>query len=256
MTGSVGKPRISGLTALPVVAMLTGYNTDIDRGDLVVHVQTEDKGLANPSVETLIYVGGRVVASKSSAYDDLLAEGAEQEAISRFMDRQHRKIVMAIRSGRLDDRIRRVTGAGAGRSRETPPAVAAEPPAQTPPTTEPAEAPLTTEPAEAPSIAEPARAPSTSPLALQLSSETPLVVGETVAIMIRASQGDKPVADVEIRAEMISTEQTPILIGSGVTDVDGLFRSDLAIPDIEGGTGAIIFRGRGVGSIAEIIELL
>ena len=38
--------------------MITGYNTDVRHGNRIFHVQTEDKGLGNPKIETLIYVGG------------------------------------------------------------------------------------------------------------------------------------------------------------------------------------------------------
>ena len=34
--------------------------------------QTEDKGLANPKIETLIYVGGEILDNYRSSYEDLL----------------------------------------------------------------------------------------------------------------------------------------------------------------------------------------
>ena len=53
--------------------MITGYNTDVRHGEVVYHVQTEDKGAANPFIESLVYVGGQVLASKRASYADLLA---------------------------------------------------------------------------------------------------------------------------------------------------------------------------------------
>lgn len=200
--------------------MLTGYNTDIDRGDLVVHVQTEDKGQANPCVESLIYVGGRVVASKRSSYADLLEQGAAEPAISQFMDQQHRKIVQAIQRGRLDEKIRLVVAAPPDGSGAAPPAEA------------------------------------TAELSLDLSTESPLVVGETVAVWVRASRGAEPATGVEIRVEMISSRQETMLLTTGPTNDEGLFKCDLSIPDLEAGTGAIIFGGRSHGSVAEVVELL
>lgn len=208
--------------------MLTGYNTDIDRGDLVVHVQTEDKGESNPCVESLIYVGGRVVASKRSSYAEQLTQGAEEAAISRFMDQQHRKIVLAVQSGRLDDRIRRAIAAGNAGA---------------------AQAVVRRDE----STGAPAAAGS---LSLDLSTASPLVVGGTVAVWVRASYGTEPAAAVEIQAEMVSALQEPVLLARGATDEQGLFKSDLSIPDIEAGTGAVIFSGRGQGSVAEVVELL
>ena len=43
--------------------MITGYNTDVRHDSVVFHVQTEDKGAANPLIESLVYVGGQVVAA-------------------------------------------------------------------------------------------------------------------------------------------------------------------------------------------------
>ena len=47
--------------------MITGYNTDVRHVETVVHVQTEDKGRGNPFIESVVYVAGRVVATKRSS---------------------------------------------------------------------------------------------------------------------------------------------------------------------------------------------
>ena len=52
--------------------VITGFNTDIRHGDRVFHVQTEDRGLGNPIVESLVYVGGQILLSKRSPYADLV----------------------------------------------------------------------------------------------------------------------------------------------------------------------------------------
>src|SRR3954469_6273236 len=84
--------------------MITGYNTDVRHNDVVFHVQTEDKGAANPFIESLVYVGGQVLASKRASYADLLAEGKEKEILV-LMDHQHRTIIAAIRHGKFDSRL-------------------------------------------------------------------------------------------------------------------------------------------------------
>ncbi|MEO7417206.1 MAG: hypothetical protein ABI163_09120, partial [Thermoanaerobaculia bacterium] len=82
--------------------MITGYNTDVRHGEVVYHVQTEDKGLSNPFIESLVYVGGQVLASKRASYAELLAEGKDEKDIVTLMDHQHRTMIAAIRHGRLD----------------------------------------------------------------------------------------------------------------------------------------------------------
>lgn len=83
--------------------MITGYNTDIDHAGRVFHVQTEDKGLKNPVVETLIYSGGEIVTAKRTPYDDLTAVGsvAERELQLR-MEAQHQRLIRDIRAGNFD----------------------------------------------------------------------------------------------------------------------------------------------------------
>jgi len=83
--------------------VITGFNTDIRHGDRVFHVQTEDRGLGNPIVESLVYVGGQILLSKRSPYADLVADGkADENAVRQLMDLQHRRIIEAIRRGRFD----------------------------------------------------------------------------------------------------------------------------------------------------------
>ena len=83
--------------------MITGYNTDVRHGNRIYHVQTEDKGLANPKIETLIYVGGEILDSFRGTYDDLLTEFPLQEtAIQARMDDQHKSVIREIKNGKYD----------------------------------------------------------------------------------------------------------------------------------------------------------
>jgi hypothetical protein len=85
--------------------MNTGYNTDVRHGEVVFHVQTEDKGLGNPYIESLVYVGGQVLASKRASYAELIAEGKDYKEIVALMDHQHRTMIAAIRHGKLDGKL-------------------------------------------------------------------------------------------------------------------------------------------------------
>ncbi|MGD1148986.1 MAG: hypothetical protein ABR961_13665 [Thermoanaerobaculaceae bacterium] len=82
--------------------MLTGYNTDIDFEGVTYHVQTEDRGVANPLIESLVYVKGEILATRRTEYANLLQAGADPPAIQILMERQHRTIVDAVRTGRID----------------------------------------------------------------------------------------------------------------------------------------------------------
>jgi hypothetical protein len=110
--------------------VITGFNTDIKHGDRVFHVQTEDRGLANPVVESLVYVGGQILLSKRSPYSDLVTDGkVDEKAVREVMDLQHRRIIEAIRRGRFDETpsgaVSPESGPASGASRMSPAAAAA-----------------------------------------------------------------------------------------------------------------------------------
>ncbi len=85
--------------------MLTGFNTDIKHAERVYHIQTEDRGLSNPVVESLVYVGGEILLSKKSPYaKHIHGDKIDEKAVRELMDLQHRAIIEAIRRGRFDAR--------------------------------------------------------------------------------------------------------------------------------------------------------
>ena len=83
--------------------MITGFNTDIEHDGVVYHVQTEDKGLETPLILSLVYSGGAILASKRARYEDLIASGFSDEALSERLTRQHKLICAAIHAGRIED---------------------------------------------------------------------------------------------------------------------------------------------------------
>ncbi len=82
--------------------MITGFNNDIKHRGTVFHIQTEDKGEESAWIESLIYVGGRILARKRATYKQLLEEGGSKRAIAKLMERQHRLMIQQIRDGRFD----------------------------------------------------------------------------------------------------------------------------------------------------------
>ncbi len=83
--------------------MITGYNTDVRHGNRIYHVQTEDKGFSNPKIETLIYVGGEILDSYRSSYEDLLANPPIQDGVIQGrMEEQHKAIIRDIKNGKYD----------------------------------------------------------------------------------------------------------------------------------------------------------
>lgn len=88
--------------------MITGFNTDIEYQGVTYHVQTEDKGVATPLILSLVYDRGTILASKRSPYDDLIADGFDEKALTERLQKQHKLICAAVRAGRIED-LKRMT---------------------------------------------------------------------------------------------------------------------------------------------------
>lgn len=79
--------------------MITGFNSDVKYRGLVYHVQTEDKGQVNPLIETLIYRGGEILASRRLPYAELIEGQDAESAISRLMEEQHNAMTLEVKRG-------------------------------------------------------------------------------------------------------------------------------------------------------------
>jgi len=76
--------------------MIFGYNTDVKSGEVVYHVQTEDRGEKNPVIDSVIYVKGRIVDRRRTPYNPA---ATTPERLQEMVKQQHRELVEAIRSG-------------------------------------------------------------------------------------------------------------------------------------------------------------
>ena len=82
--------------------MITGFNTDVKVRGTVYHVQTEDKGTANPLIETLIYKGGEILGSRRLPYGELVKDHSDEAAITKLMEDQHKGMILEVKRGRFD----------------------------------------------------------------------------------------------------------------------------------------------------------
>ena len=80
--------------------VITGFNTDVRYRGLVYHVQTEDKGKDNPLIETLIYKGGEILASRRLPYADIVSGPDTEKAITHLMEEQHKAMILEVKKGR------------------------------------------------------------------------------------------------------------------------------------------------------------
>ncbi|MBN2381743.1 hypothetical protein JXQ70_02585 [bacterium] len=91
--------------------MITGFNTDIKHKGVVYHVQTEDKGVKNPKVETLIYRGGIILFAKRTPYNHVLDNESIEDVVTKLMEKQHHTMINEIKSGKFDEEREKTFGA-------------------------------------------------------------------------------------------------------------------------------------------------
>lgn len=242
--------------------VITGFNTDIVHNGVTYHVQTEDKGLETPLILSLIFVRGEILASKRSPYDDLLAQGFNQEVLAERLHRQHKLICAAVHAGRIED-LKRMTQRAAAETRaaqataeeETKPAPA-EVPVQQESQAESEQVATTAAPPkpDRPGITRPLEpliadfaqaARSKEELHLDLLEEREMRAGEFVTLRIRVSRGSgetrNAVPDVPVGVKILGTTFRP-LISTALTDRDGVAIVFAALPLFTSGRAAVLIR--------------
>ncbi|MCU1289369.1 MAG: hypothetical protein JWN60_1598 [Acidobacteria bacterium] len=88
--------------------MITGFNTDVEYEGVTYHIQTEDKGVETPLILSLVYNRGTILASKRSPYDDLLSSEFDEKVLAARLQKQHKLMCAAVRTGRIED-LKRMT---------------------------------------------------------------------------------------------------------------------------------------------------
>jgi hypothetical protein len=80
--------------------MLVGYNTNISYKGTVYHVQTEDSGIKNPHIITLLYYKGTILARKKISYANIASAPDYQEKVREIMKEQHKAMLKELITGR------------------------------------------------------------------------------------------------------------------------------------------------------------
>jgi len=129
--------------------MVPGFNTDFKYRGQTFHVQTEDNGVANPVVVSLLYHKGAILASRRTSYRELLEKSDCSAQLMEMMKSQHKALMRELLAGTYDAKI-----PGAAAPPAAPPAAsAAETPVAAP-------APVAATPVTATPVA---AAPATAP---------------------------------------------------------------------------------------------
>ncbi|OLE66579.1 MAG: hypothetical protein AUG09_06700 [Acidobacteria bacterium 13_1_20CM_2_68_7] len=211
--------------------MVTGFNTDVQHGGKTYHVQTEDKGLQNPIIETLIYVGGEILAARRTSYADLLSKGVSEKEIAERIESQHNRMIVDIRGGRYDGGRVRPFGEGVISSKSFDEVVLEWLRSQG----------------------------ETERINLQMVGSDGFVEGGTARLdlLVSRSSTGEGIAGAKVKVKLISTVDKPRTLVEGKTDSSGEVSLSCALPLLEEGTAALIIQasiGKESGEIKQLIK--
>lgn len=82
--------------------MLIGFNTNVPYKGKVYHVQTEDSGLSNPCIITLLYFQGAILRSVKTGYAHIVGRPHFEVQLRDLMKHQHREMIRALIKGKCD----------------------------------------------------------------------------------------------------------------------------------------------------------
>ena len=268
--------------------MITGFNTDVKHKNRVFHIQTEDKGEANPYVESLVYVGGEILATKRTSYAEVIKGGRDDHAVQDLMEQQHRTMIAAIQRGRFDGpngAVQVPDGMSAPDAAPPPSRPVAAAPAPAPSPAKPAKTDRTEKPAR-PTKGERAAASSdgTAPpgtrvpfpetdrsldqmildylgsddvpdeVDLALTPTPDFVSGRSVQTRLKATSGSppRPLAGAAVQVRILSTSARASTAFEGKTAADGSCALSFMVPAFPNGTAAAVIRVTGPKASTEV----
>ncbi|HYS56009.1 MAG TPA: hypothetical protein VER58_19795 [Thermoanaerobaculia bacterium] len=225
--------------------MITGFNTDIKHRDKVYHIQTEDKGLQNPYIESLVYVGGEILASKKTSYAEQAKTGVDEKWIGSLMEQQHRTMIAAIKRGRFDtpaDATNVGVMPGGGKTVEVPHDLEID----------------DDKTLDQVIIDYLASEAEVEHLELSLLNTADFFAGSPVEVRVatKRSLSQQPIPAAAIEVKVISTVDQPRVIFKGKTAADGTSVIRCNIPAFSEGTAAIIISAQSPLGNDEIKQLV
>ncbi len=91
--------------------MVVGFNHNFRYKGEVYHIQTEDSGVRNPNIVTLLYQGGTILASKKTSYADIVRVDNLDHVVEELMKEQHKEMLRSLKAGEFDAVIERFQSA-------------------------------------------------------------------------------------------------------------------------------------------------
>jgi hypothetical protein len=267
--------------------VITGFNTDVKHKNRVFHIQTEDKGESNPFVESLVYVGGEILATKRTSYAEVIKGGRDDHAVQDLMEQQHRTMIAAVQRGRFDGPDGAVQVPDGMSAPDAPPPSArpvTATPTPPPPPAKPSRTDRTEKPArpskgERPVAGDATATPGTripfpesdrsldqmvleylgsdevpDEVELALTPMPDFVSGRSVQTRLKATSGSppRPLAGASVQVRILSTSVRASTAFEGRTAADGSCPLSFMVPAFPNGTAAAVIRVTGLKASTEV----
>ncbi len=84
--------------------MLLGYNHNIPYKGSIFHIQTEDSGVKNPHIITLLYREGVILCSQKTSYMDIIKIDNLESVVEDLMKEQHKDMLRRLKNGEFDEK--------------------------------------------------------------------------------------------------------------------------------------------------------
>jgi hypothetical protein len=237
--------------------VITGFNTDIKHNEKVYHVQTEDKGVGNPYIESLVYVGGEILASKKTSYAEQLKTGVDDKWIGGLMEQQHRTMIAAIKRGRFDAPA---DATKSTQNRPLPQSTLAQDSSASVVFPEVSTAATLDEEKTLDQVIIDylASEAESEHLELALLNQIEFVAGAPIEMRVatRKSLSQTPIPAAAIEVKVISTVEPPRVIFRGKTAADGSAVIRFTIPSFREGTAAVIISAQSPIGNDEVKQLV
>lgn len=85
--------------------MVVGFNHNVVYKGEGFHIQTEDSGINNPHIITLLYKGGNIISSKKTSYADIVKMDNLDQVVEELMKEQHKDMLRRLKAGEFDERL-------------------------------------------------------------------------------------------------------------------------------------------------------
>jgi hypothetical protein len=211
--------------------MITGFNTDVECDGRVFHVQTEDKGRSNPTVESLVYSGGEILTSRRMSYEELAGSSQySEDAVMELMETQHQALVRDIRNGKFDPDGPKPFGYNIITNRSLDEVV----------------------------MDFLSQKVGVERIRLEMENQQVFVEGTTPTLHLRvvAESSDRPVPGIKVTVKLISTRDRPRELFAETTDPEGRVVASFEVPELAGANAAILCQAEAPGNSAEIKQLI